>query len=64
MRRGELSAVIARLMSKYLQKRGVKEMPFPCSPLIRECSRKKTQKEKKKEKKGHIRWDGVDCKNN
>ena len=38
-------SVISRLMSK---KWGVEEMssPFPCSPVIRECSWKKTQIEK------------------
>ena len=51
---GELSAVIARLMSKRLWSGwkwqwGVKEMPspFPCSLVIRERSWKKTQIEKK-----------------
>ena len=48
MWRGELSAVIAQLMSKCLSSRckfywGVKEMPslFLCSPVIRECAWKK-----------------------
>ena len=51
--RGELSAVIARLMSKCLWsgwKWGIKEMPsaFPCSPLICQFSWKKTQIDRKK----------------
>ena len=54
MCRGELSAAIARLISKcrcsgWKWERGVNEMPspFPWSPVIHECSWKKTQKEKK-----------------
>ena len=54
MCRGELSAVIAWLMSKCLWSewkwyRGLKEIvsPFPCCPVNRECSWKKTQIEKK-----------------
>ena len=50
MCKDELSAVIARLMSKCLWSRwklqkGVKEIssPFPCYPVNRECSWKKTQ---------------------
>ena len=56
MCRGELPAAIAWLMSKCLScwkwQWGVKEMPspFPCSPVIRECSWKKTQREKKRSK--------------
>ena len=58
MCRGELSAVIGRLMSKYLWSGwkwywGNKEMPspFPCSPVIRECSWKNTLIEKNGKKK-------------
>ena len=54
MCRDELSGVVARPMSKRCWSRwkwwwGVNEMPspFPCSPVIRECSWKKTQIEKK-----------------
>ena len=57
MCRGELSAVIARLRSKCLWSGckwywGVKEMPspLPFSPVIREWSWKKIQKEKRKKK--------------
>ena len=52
---GELSAVTPWLMSKFLWsrwkwQRGVKWIPspFPCCPVNRECSWKKTQIEKKK----------------
>ena len=57
MCRGGLSAATARLMSKYLWSgwkwySGVKEIPspFPCSPVIRECSWKKSQIGKKTRK--------------
>ena len=57
--RGELSAVIIRLMSKCLWSGwkwywGVKEIPSPfsCSPVIRKCSWKKSQIEKKY----HLKW--------
>ena len=53
MRRSELPAAVAPLMSKcpwgsWKWQWGVKEMPssFPCSPVIPECSWKKTQIEK------------------
>ena len=51
--RGELSQVIARLISKYLWSvckwyRGVKKVayPLPCCPVNRECSWKKTHRKK------------------
>ena len=51
MCRGELSAVIAQLMSKcvwsgWKWSRGIKEIasPFPCCPVNHECSWKKSQK--------------------
>ena len=54
MCRGELSAVMARLMSKCLWSgwkwlRTLKEIasPFPCGPVNRKCSWKKTQIENK-----------------
>ena len=54
MCKGELSAMITRLMSKCLWSRwkwqwGVNEMlsSSPCSPVVRECSWKKTHIEKK-----------------
>ena len=53
MRRSELPAAVAPLMSKcpwgsWKWQWGVKEMPssFPCKPVIPECSWKKTQIEK------------------
>ena len=61
--RDELSVVITRLMSKCLWSGwkwlwGVKEMhfPFPCSPVIREWSWKKTQKEKTKNNNNKKPW--------
>ena len=59
MCRGELSAVIALLMSKYCEAGGsgseewkkCPHPPFPCSPMIREWSWQKIQTEKKKNNK-------------
>ena len=58
MCRGDVFAVIARLMPKSLRsgwkwQRRVKDIdfPFPCCPVNRECSQKKTQIEKNSDKR-------------